>query len=318
MTRPWEKMRPMHRQGKMCERVFLFKVNQEALNGLPGCRNLWWWRSCNWKTPSYLLGCSVTHAKQAAGSRTFVLLNKGWQDFSHFWDDTFKLMTHTPSMEGTKLSMATQKPTYSSFSQNSLISNNRFHSVFETEGTFIDNLEMKDCQRRHAAKKSSKLCVCARVCVWSILNNFVFLVVITVIITKAKSLFQGEICAPRLTAGICWKLFVLLRKLHNTHVTQWSGTIAALVLVKRRSKTHTHTQKKKLSHHHRLFWNLTRWETFPLLFPEASSLLVSARGRNIQMLVVARSGWNSVAIKKQHLQRAAAESSTPEPLRRFH
>lgn len=98
MTRPRRKCDP-HTRKNVRTKVFLFKVNQEALSGLPGCRNLWSWRSCNWKTPSYLLGYSVTHAKQAAGGRTLVLQNKGWKDLSHFWDDTFKWRTNTTRMK---------------------------------------------------------------------------------------------------------------------------------------------------------------------------------------------------------------------------
>lgn len=72
MTRLWKKKKWAKHKGKCAKRVFPFKVNQEALSGLPGCRNLWPWKSWNWKTPSSWLGYSVMHAKQAAGGRTFV------------------------------------------------------------------------------------------------------------------------------------------------------------------------------------------------------------------------------------------------------
>lgn len=99
MTRPG-KQNATDTQGKMCKRVFLFKVNQEALSGLSGCGNLWSRRSYDWKTPPYLSGYSVTHAKQAAGGRTLGSLNKGWQGFSRFRNDTSQLMSHTPCMKG--------------------------------------------------------------------------------------------------------------------------------------------------------------------------------------------------------------------------
>lgn len=184
MTRPWKKC-DWYTRKNVRTRVFLFKVNQEALSGLPGCRNLWSWRSRNWKTPSYLLGYSVTHAKQAAGGRTLVLLNKGWQDFSPFWDDTFKLMTYTPHMKGENKVGPLKNPLIYLLLQipfflmivSSLFSKLKALSVITSKIKTADSAMLQ----RKAAN-----CVC----VWGIMNNFVFLVIITVIIATAKSLFH--------------------------------------------------------------------------------------------------------------------------------